>query len=187
MKKRYDTIRSVLFHLLGFDSAKKVPWSNVPKDLREQVAFFSISGIVFIILNTFFALKSIGNSNTMFYTMLVGIFIGICILLYAMYLKAKFTHQNYVKITGVCTDISSDVLLTLKKQICILFKDSRNITYQVLLNSKKNTYIRIGDVINIYLPDEQSYYEKDGVYIVARFYSVKKESISKQLESANST
>lgn len=155
------------------------------KRFKRTSYFFLVSGTGFIVINAIVAFRSINSqSNAMFYTMLIGVFIGIGILIYGFFLYFKFIYQKYIVITGICTELSN---LPLKKQLLIYFKDVRGITYQVSLHSNKYTYIRPGDKINIYLPDELSYFEKDGIYIIARFYSVKKEPISKQLNSINNT
>lgn len=185
--KEHDFFTKIAM-LLNFDINKKVKWSNIPKDLKEQVIFFLVSGTGFIVLNAIVAFRSIhSQSNVMFYTMLIGVLIGVGILIYGFFLYFKFIYQNYIVITGICTELSNSYTPLLKKQLLIYFKDARGITYQVSLNSNKSTYIRPGDKINIYLPDELSFFEKDGIYIIARFYSVKKEPISKQLNSINNT
>lgn len=188
MHEKKQNLLTRIALLFNMDINKKVTWTDIPKDLKEQVIFFFASGVGFIIFNAIIAFKSLHKqSATMFYTMMVGVFIGIGILVYGFFLYIKFIYQNYVVVTGICTELSNATVLPLKKQILVYFKDSRDITYQVSLHSKKNTYIRPGDKVNVYLPDELSYYEKDGIYIIARLYSMKKESISKQLESANNT
>lgn len=182
MEKKSNIV-DLIVKIMHMDNEEKTDWKEVPKDLRDQTLFFFIAGFGFIGLNLFFLIKSIqGKSITFFYTTIIGVLIGCGLFLYGLYLYVKFLHKNYKVITGVCTEIGN-VNLLYKKNLVIYFKDCQGISYQVILDSKKNTYIRQGDKINVYMPDDLSYYEKDGIYIIARFYSIKKEPISKQLES----
>lgn len=183
MINKKQNLTDLIAKIMHRDNGEKTDWKDVPKDLRDQTLFFLATGIGFFGLNSFFLVKSIrGKSLTFFYTTVIGVLIGCGLLVYGLYLYTKFRYKNYKVITGICTEIANANFLY-KKSILIYFKDSQGISYQVALDSKKNTFIRQGDKINIYMPDDLSYYEKDGIYIIARFYSIKKEAISKQLES----
>ena len=105
--KEHDFFTKIAM-LLNFDINKKVKWSNIPKDLKEQVIFFLVSGTGFIVLNAIVAFRSIhSQSNVMFYTMLIGVLIGVGILIYGFFLYFKFIYQNYIVITGICTELSN--------------------------------------------------------------------------------
>lgn len=183
MINKNQKFTDLMAKIMHMDNREKADWKDVPKDLREQTLFFLTTGIGFVGLNLFFLFKSInGKSLTFFYTTVIGVLIGCGLLVYSLYLYTKFRYKNYKVITGICTEIANANLLR-KKGRLIYFKDSRGISYQVTLDSPKNTFIRQGDKINIYMPDDLSYYEKDGIYIITQFYSIKKETISKQLES----
>ena len=119
--KEHDFFTKIAM-LLNFDINKKVKWSNIPKDLKEQVIFFLVSGTGFIVLNAIVAFRSIhSQSNVMFYTMLIGVLIGVGILIYGFFLYFKFIYQNYIVITGICTELSNSYTPLLKKQLLIYF------------------------------------------------------------------
>jgi len=161
--------------LLHLDSEKKIEWEKVPRDLKTQVIFWGLAGIGFMLLNIFIMISA--RSTTLLFAMVMGIVISLGMLAYCYYLRLIFTHQNYELVSGVCTEIIKTRIL-MRKSIIILIKNAKGITYRVALTSKNHTYISQGDMVNVYLPDELSYYEKDGIYVITRFYSIKKQAIS---------
>lgn len=160
---------------------KKKKWIEIPIELRNHLKMFLTISILIFIGNTLLAFN---NLNIFMCGM--GYFIFMGILLYTYYLYILYSYEKYLVITGICIDIAQGNTMNKVTRVKdVFFKDASGIVYKFVINEKKKSYIRVGDMINVYAYDDLSVYEKEGIYIITQYHVAQKISINEQLKNKN--
>lgn len=169
-KKIIETVKSIL----GLDDLKKVSFFDIPWALKKNVLFFASISLVIFLISIWGGFSS---GDYLFWG--TGGVVALCLGGYALYLSVCFCYCKYVLIVGRCIDRS--VHKVRRDNSTVYIKNDQGIIYQFTLLNRGRSYIRQGDLLNIYACGPLSVYEKDGAYIIGQYYTAVKAPIKDQV------